>query len=78
LKEELALVEKKRRQVSVSIGELEKETTSVAQEQFVENLREELLEGNTAILSSTETTIDGLKNQDQQLAAYEAKLKEDA
>ena len=77
LNDELAVVEKKRREVIVSIGELEKETTSVAQEQFVDNLREELLEGNTAILASTETTINGLKNQDQQLAAYEEKLKQE-
>jgi hypothetical protein len=79
LKAEVA--ESKVREENYRSGNVESnpiESNPIAQEQFVNNLREELLdEGNIAILTSTETTINSLKKQDQQLAAYEEKLKQE-
>lgn len=73
-----AVTESKIREENYREGTIETvpvETNTAAKEQFVSNLREELLEGNIAALTENETTLAALKIQDEQLAAYEAKLK---
>lgn len=53
------------------------DVVSVAAEEklFIENLREDLLGGNTNQLTTKNSTVDELKKQDQILAQYEADLK---
>lgn len=77
LEDELNNVQKKRRSISISIGELETEVVAANQEaknEFITEQREELLGEHKDDMQQEYSTKDELEQQDARLEEYEQKL----
>lgn len=80
LKDELIAVQTKRRQVSMSIGELETDVVAEnkeTQEEYINSLRTELIGENNKVVSENFSTKAELENQETILENYELQLEEE-